>query len=267
VQFPLDASSVALYAARAAGTTYSFSGHTLHQLDLMPDKLAAATFVTVGSEFEKRVFRERYGERWSSRIHVRRLGVPPRDRSSDAQPAVVASVGTLTGKKGHDVLLRAIAHVSDARLELVGDGPDRPQLESLADELGIRNRVTFHGPLGHSRTLETIARATAFALCCRKTVDGDHDCLPVALMDAMSLGVPCVSSAAFGIPELIEDGASGLLAPPEDDVAVADAVGRLLADPSRAATIGAAGREVVRERYDLQRNTAALADLFAESIG
>jgi glycosyltransferase involved in cell wall biosynthesis len=181
---------------------------------------------------------------------------------------LIVTAGTLSGKKGHDVLLRAFARVDlDARLELVGSGPDREALEALARKLGIERRVTFRGALGYSDTLATIARAAAFSLCCRQTPDGDHDCLPVALMDAMSLGVPVVTSRAFGIPELVEDGESGLLVPPEDPTATAVALARLLSDDQLAGRIGSGGRRVVRDRFDLERNTRALTELFVDYLG
>ena len=266
-QFPLEAATAGLYAAAASGASYSFSGHTLHRLDLMRAKLARASFVTVGSEFERDVLCARYGERHRARIHVRRLGVPPRAPRVTAEAGLIVTAGTLSGKKGHDVLLRAFAQVgSFARLELVGDGPLRSELEELARELGVESRVRFHGPLGYSDTLAIIGRASVFALCCRRTPDGDHDCLPVALMDAMSLGVPVVSSRAFGIPELIDDGESGLLAAPEDPTATGDALARVLSDGELAVRLGGAGRNVVRGRFDLERNTRALTDLFAAHL-
>jgi colanic acid/amylovoran biosynthesis glycosyltransferase len=265
-QFPLEAATAGYYAAKKSGATFSFSGHTLHQLDLMPEKLGAASFVTVGSEFERAVLADRYGSGWSERIHVRRLGVPPRNARREPEAGLIVTAGTLTGKKGHDVLIRAFAGLDrSARLKLVGDGPDRMALEALAVSLGIQDRVVFHGWMSHAHTLETIGRATAFALCCRETSDGDHDCLPVALMDAMSLGVPCVSSCAFGIPELITNGESGLLVPPDDHESARDALAFLLSDDV-ADRIGAAGRSVVRDEFDLGTNTAALADLFARFL-
>jgi colanic acid/amylovoran biosynthesis glycosyltransferase len=266
-QFPLEAATAGYYAAKRSGASYSFSGHTLHQLDLMPEKLAAASFVTVGSQFERATFAERYGDRWSERIHVRRLGVPPRDARAQSEAGLVVAAGTLTGKKGHDILIRAFAGLDrTARLEIVGDGPDRPALEALAAELGVQDRVRFHGWMGHARTLETMARAAAFALCCRKTIDGDHDCLPVALMDAMSIGVPCVSTHSFGIPELITNGESGLLVPPGDHASARDALATLLDGGEMSDRIGVAGRTVVRKRFDLATNTARLADLFARFL-
>jgi glycosyltransferase involved in cell wall biosynthesis len=262
-QFPLDASSTAYAAARFAGCTFSFSGHTYHRLDLMPEKLAVAAFVVVGSDFEVDLLCRRYGERWRSKIEVRRLGVPARPQRESFEPGLVVSLGTLGAKKGHDVLVRAIAELDDARLEVIGEGPEHARLEALVRELGVGDRVRFAGALEHEAALAAVARANVFALACIETPDGDHDCLPVALMDAMSLGVPCVSSNAFGIPELIEDGISGLLAAQGDVHALADRIASLLAQPGE---IGRAGREAVRERYDLDTNVAALAELFRDRL-
>ena len=262
-QFPLEASNAAYFAARSARCTFSFSGHTYHRLDLMPQKLEAAEFVVVGSNFEVELLCGRYGERWRSKIAVRRLGVPPRPVREGFEPKLVVSLGTLGAKKGHDVLVRAVAELGDAQLEVIGEGPEREQLESLARELGVSDRVRFAGALEHDAALAAVARANVFALACVQTADGDHDCLPVALMDAMSLGVPCVSSDAFGIPELIEDHVSGLLAPAGDARAVADCIATLFGDSDE---IGRAGRDAVRARYDLDTNVAALAELFRDRL-
>lgn len=269
-QFPLDAAGVGLYAALASGTSYSFSGHTYHDLDLMHAKLANARFVVVGSEFERDLLERRYGSRWRDRVHVRRLGVPERPQRGEPERGTIVSVGTLTGKKGHAVLIGALGEL-DRRgvrptLEILGEGPERPELERLVRELRLEARVSLLGAVPPREALARVARAEVFALACRETADGDHDCLPVALMDAMSLGVPCVSSAAFGIPELIVDTQSGFLAPPGDHVALADRLEIVLRDSDLRNRVGAAGRATVRAGYDLDRNVAALADLFAAKL-
>jgi glycosyltransferase involved in cell wall biosynthesis len=265
-QFPLEAASAGLFAAQASGAGFSFSIHTLHRPDLIEAKLRAASFVVAGSEFERDEVGRRYGAAARAKVEVRRLGVPPREARSGFEPGLVVSVGTLAGKKGHDVLLRAVASLErPVRLVIVGEGPERPALEALAAELGVA--VELPGALPHERALELVSRAQLFALCCRTTADGDHDFLPVALMDAMSLGVPCVSSRLVGIPELIEDGLSGLLAPPGDPAAAAGLLEALLAGEVDGEAVGAAGRARVRADYDLDRNAATLAALFRERLG
>ncbi|HVS85937.1 MAG TPA: glycosyltransferase, partial [Gaiellaceae bacterium] len=260
-QFPLEAASAGLFAARFSGARYSFSVHTLHRPPLVEAKLRAAAFVVAGSEYERDEVGCRYGEAARAKVEVRRLGVPPREQRDGFEPGLVVSVGTLAGKKGHDVLIRAVAATGlEPRLVIVGEGPERPALEALARELGVRAELP--GTMPHADALALTARAQAFALCCRETADGDHDFLPVALMDAMSLGVPCLSTRFVGIPELIEDGVSGLLAAPGDAASAAERLSMLLGDEALGARLGAAGRERVRADFDLDRNTAKLAELF-----
>jgi glycosyltransferase involved in cell wall biosynthesis len=177
------------------------------------------------------------------------------------EPGRIVTVGTLSPKKGHDVLIRAVARLGGAtELEIIGEGPERARLQALSAELGVQ--TTFSGALDYDTTLARVGRAHVFALCCRETSSGDHDCLPIALMDAMSLGVPCVSSNAFGIPELIDDGRSGLLAAQGDDLAVSIHLERLLSDPGIRSRIGREGRATVRQHYDLEKNLDVLAELF-----
>lgn len=256
-QFPLEAASAGLFAAGESGATFSFSIHTLHEPPLIEEKLRAASFVVAGSEFERDEVGRRYGAEARAKVEVRRLGVLRREARDGYEPGLVVSVGTLAGKKGHDVLIRAVARLErPVRLVIVGEGPERPALEALADELGVDAELP--GTMPHEQALALTARAEVFALCCRRTADGDHDFLPVALMDAMSLGVPCVSTRFVGIPELIEDGVSGLLAEPGDPASAAEKLARAFDEQ----TLGAAGLERVRSDYDLDRNTAKLADLF-----
>ena len=265
-QFPLEAASTGLFAS-ATGASFSFSIHTLHRPDLIEQKLHAASFVVAGSVHERETVGSLYGEAARAKVEVRRLGVPRREPRKSYEDGLIVSVGTLGGKKGHDVLIRAAARLARPfRLVIVGEGPERPALESLVRELGLADRVELPGVMSHAASLELVGRAQVFALCCRETADGDHDFLPVALMDAMSLGVPCVSTRFVGIPELIEDGASGLLAAPGDAGGAAERIGALLDDGALVERVGAAGLEKVRVEYDLDANTAKLAELFRERL-
>jgi len=264
-QFPLEAASAGLFAATTAGFSFSFSIHTLHRPDLIEDKLRAAMFVICGSEYEREEVGSRYGPEARAKVEVRRLGVPPRAAREGFERGLVVSVGTLIGKKGHDVLIRAVAALGrPVRLVIVGEGPERSRLEALARELGVA--LELPGATSHDRALELMGQAQAFALCCRETTAGDHDFLPVALMDAMSLGTPCVSSRFVGIPELIEDGEQGLLGPPGDPQAAAERIAAILDDDALGARLGTAGREKVRADFDLERNSARLAELFSERL-
>jgi len=182
-----------------------------------------------------------------------------------AAPAAgpVLCIARLVAKKGVDVLLRAVARLpADTVLEVVGDGPLRGELRALAGALGIADRVRFTGPLPFTgqgpSVADALARCSVFALACRVADDGDRDGLPTVLVEAMAHGLPVVSTATAGIPELVVDGVTGLLVPSDDPVALAGALGRLRADRLLAARLGAAARTHVAEHYAPRRSAVRL---------
>lgn len=170
-------------------------------------------------------------------------------------------VGRLAGVKGAPLLLDAVARLAAARpglrLTLVGDGPERPALEARAAELGLGARVAFTGYLTQDQVADTLARADALAL--PSFAEG----VPVVLMEAMATGLPVVTTRIMGIPELVEDGVSGLLVPPGDLDALTAALDRLAGDPAGAAAMGRAGRAKVAADYDLGAEASWLKRLFA----
>ncbi|MBP0464453.1 glycosyltransferase [Roseomonas sp. PWR1] len=145
------------------------------------------------------------------------------------------AMGRLHRNKGFDVALRALALLPGAHLSIAGEGPERAALESLARELGVADRVAF---LGWRRDVGALLAGCDIFLCSSR-----HEPLGNIVLEAWSAGRPVVAAAAQGPSELIEDGETGLLVPPEDAAALAQAVGALLADPQRAARIAQAGRE------------------------
>ena len=109
-----------------------------------------------------------------------------------------------------------------------------------------------------------MSRAAVFALACRVAGNGDIDGIPVALMEAMAAGVPVVSTRLSGIPELVEDGVSGVLATPGVAESLAAALERVLADAPLAASLAAAARRRVAEFHDIERTSARLAALLTQ---
>jgi len=149
----------------------------------------------------------------------------------------------------------------NVRLRLVGEGPDRRSLEAAVASGGCEAHVVFEGAVNQDRIGELYARADAFALA--SFAEG----IPVVLMEAMAMEIPCVTTCITGIPELIRDGQDGLLVAPSDDEALAAALARLIDDPALRERLGRAGRRRVMERYDLARNTARLAAVFRRRLG
>jgi glycosyltransferase involved in cell wall biosynthesis len=128
---------------------------------------------------------------------------------------------------------------------LVGDGPMRGELERLAAGLGVGETVHFAGY--QDRPEQFLRLMDVFALTSR--MEG----LPLAILEAWAAGLPVVASSVGGVPDLIDHGRNGLLFPSGDEAALTDQLGGLLDHPIRARALGGAGRDVVRERYSLER--------------
>jgi glycosyltransferase involved in cell wall biosynthesis len=172
----------------------------------------------------------------------RRLGIP-----EDAP--VIGTVGRLTEIKRQDVLIRGFALLNKkypvAHLLLVGEGPLRADLENLAGACGVRDSVHFAGY--QSPTAPFIQAMTIFALTSRS------EGMPQAAIEAAVSGLPIVASRVGGLPELIEDGRTGLLFPVGDERALAAALEQLLAHPDRARRIGHAARQHAVATFDISR--------------
>ena len=161
----------------------------------------------------------------------------------------VGAVGRLRREKGLDVLIRALAGQPGVPLVLVGDGPERAELERLAAELELQPAPVFAGET--DRPLATLAALSVVALPSRS------EGLPQSLLEAMALGRPVVASRVAGLPDVLDQGRCGLLVPPDDPEALRGAIRRLLDDPALAARLGRAARQRVETTYAL----AALGDL------
>jgi glycosyltransferase involved in cell wall biosynthesis len=179
-----------------------------------------------------------------------------------AGPLRLVVAANLVEVKGHVYLLRALARLrrdAPVRLDVIGDGPLRAHLEQTATTLGIRGLVTFDGAVSHEDFLRRL-RDGAWDVCVLPSIvtsSGEQEGIPVSLLEAMSAAVPVVATSTGAIPELLDDGA-GVLVPPEDPQALAEALTRLAGDPSARAAIGDQGRARVRSEFDVRRTTERL---------
>jgi glycosyltransferase involved in cell wall biosynthesis len=188
-----------------------------------------------------------------------------KDGKDPADPVVLLSVGRLVEKKGTDVLLEALARLPASlhwRMVHAGGGPLRGKLERRAQALGLADRIAWRGARTQDELLHEYRAADLFALASRVARDGDRDGLPNVLAEAQSQGLACVATRVSGIPELIEDGITGLLVDPESPDALARALAALIADPARRRSLGDAGRARVHERFGLDANVERLARKF-----
>ncbi len=167
-------------------------------------------------------------------------------------PWRLVTIARLIDKKGIDTAIAAVASLAragvDVRYDVYGDGPLREALRRQISESGLDSRVTLHGAVGHSVAMAALGAADVAVLACRHAADGDIDGIPVFLMEAASRGVPVVTTAVSGIPELVgEDG--GWLANPGDPQELATLIGSVLEMPEQAALRGKALRERIAAEF------------------
>ncbi|RRJ84749.1 glycosyltransferase [Aestuariirhabdus litorea] len=169
-------------------------------------------------------------------------------------PVEILSVGRAVPKKGYDFLLNALALLPaelNWRFTHIGGGEGLAALKSQAADLGIEERIAWQGACSQQQVLQAYQQADIFVLASRVNADGDRDGLPNVLMEAQSQGVACLSTDISGIPELIIDGESGLLVPPENERALRDALVLLISDPALRQRLAQAGYQRVREHFSL----------------
>ncbi|MFK0161384.1 glycosyltransferase family 4 protein [Rhizobium sp. NPDC090279] len=190
-----------------------------------------------------------------------------RDGADLADPAFILSVGRAVEKKGYDVLLKALALLPgdlNWRFTHIGGGDGLTKLKALADTLGIADRLAWKGALAQEDVLAHYRQADIFALACRVAADGDRDGLPNVLVEASSQRLVCVSTNVSGVPELLEDGANGLVVPSEDPQALAAALESAIRNPPLRHRLGAAAERRVREHFDYHASIRQLTGLFEE---
>jgi glycosyltransferase involved in cell wall biosynthesis len=176
----------------------------------------------------------------------------------------ILSVGQLVAVKGQQVMIAAVDAVvregRKIRLRLAGDGPARAELEREVERRGLSQVVIFEGYLNQDRLRAVYREADAFMLS--SFVEG----LPVVLMEAMAMEIPCIATWITGIPELIRDGVNGLLVAPGDIQALSKAIVRLMSDAPLQRRLGESGRRRILEGYDVAANVGRLGEVFSRRL-
>ena len=276
--------SVARYAAEMAGLPWSCSAHAkdiwttpawekrekLRDLDWLVTCTAVGRdhLVSLGSEDRSAAGKVDllYHGLDLTRFPPPPAARPPRDGGNPRDPLVILSVGRAVEKKGYPDLLQALAGLPAGlhwRFVHIGGGELADDLLEQAGRLGLAERIDWRGPQPHDAVLSAYREADLFALASRIAEDGDRDGLPNVLMEAQSQELACLATRISAIPELIQDGETGLLVPPRDPAAMTEALAALIRDPGLRARLGAAGAAVVRRDFAMERNLDRLADRLA----
>jgi glycosyltransferase involved in cell wall biosynthesis len=262
----LYANAFALPAAALAGTPVRIGSRR----ELNPDKSSAqislqrqayrCAHAVVANSHAASTILQREGVP-ASRIEVIANGIDAyrfHDRTSYRPVSKILTVANLRAEKAHEVLLQAasamLSRHPHLQFQIAGDGPRLGELRALASALGIADRVTF---LGHREDVPALlAQADAFVLPSRS------EAFPNGAIEAMAAGLPVVASAVGGLLDLIEPGRTGLLVPPDDPLALADALDGLVRAPARGAALGAAARDDVVRRYSFERMVRSFETLY-----
>ena len=272
--FATSATTVARLAARFAGVPYTFTAHAkdIFHESVQPDdlrrKLNDASAVVTVSDYNVQYLREHYD---AAAERVRRIynGMDlarfpyksPQDR-----PQRIVAVGRLVEKKGFDDLVDACAVLAERgrhfSCQIIGGGGQDAELRARVQRLGLERYVELAGPRPQSEVIQIVQSAAVLAAPCIVSADGDRDGLPTVFPEAMALGTPCVSTDVTGIPEIVRDAETGLLAPQRDPVRLAGAIERLLVDSNLRVQLATRARRLIETEFDVHHNTAQLRAIF-----
>jgi glycosyltransferase involved in cell wall biosynthesis len=268
--------TAAWVASKLTGIPFSFAAHAA---DIYPpdgalkEKIRDAILVRTVNRANV-VHLRKYAPGCENKIRVVYCGQPGHgtvrnDRLTGPSIKILA-LGRFVPKKGFEVLIHACAILRDRGLEfslnLGGDGALMGRLMRLTEELNLEQRVNFPGFIIHDRVPEFLNAGDVFVMSCIVDPTGDRDGIPIVITEALRHGLPVVATDVSGIPEVIMNGSTGLLVPPGDPHAIADAILKLTRERGWALKMAERGRSFVLEEFDLHRNCQALMQVFDREV-
>jgi len=270
VHFGMAAATVGLITKRTFPITFSFTMHGPRDFyDIygcyLTQKVLDADFICCITYFANSQLMMLSPPSCWDKLVVSPLGVnpdifTPNQFRQHPEPFEILCVGRLVPDKGQFILIEAVARLIakgyKLRLHLIGNGPDKATLEAEVNQRGLTEQIIFTGAINQDQVLEFYANADIFVLA--SFAEG----LPVVLMEAMVMEIPCVTTNITGVPELIEHRVNGLLVAPSDIDGLATAIAELMDKPDFRQQLGIAAGQQVKKHYALQQNTNRLADIF-----
>src|SRR5437867_4169461 len=291
VHFANRAAHTALFLQEISGIPFSVTAHgqdfmkDLGSDDLLREICAAAEFVAAETDYSRELLCRRCPDS-AAKIHrvyngidLKRFpmknGEPPRPLRSEQPVAAsyqaprIISVGRLVEFKGFEHLIDACAELArrgfDFACDIIGDGPLRETLRSKIAKLNLSSRINLLGSLSQKAVLEKLRDTDIFALASVTDAQGATDVFPTVILEAMASARPVVSTRLAGIPELVVDGQTGMLAPPGDSTALAHALEQLLRDPELRLRFGGAGRARIEQHFRIEQTVAPLIEMLERS--
>jgi glycosyltransferase involved in cell wall biosynthesis len=290
VHFANRAAHTAMFLKEVSGIPFSVTAHgqdfmkDLGNDDLLREICAAAEFVAAETDYSRDLLRQRCPDS-AGKIHrvyngmdLTRFPAPNEEAAGPAGPSRsgiapypvhIISIGRLVAFKGFEYLIDACADLARRGLEfsceIIGDGPLRGDLEARIRRLKLSDRVHLLGSLSQGAVLEKLRAADIFALASVTDKQGASDVFPTVIIEAMAAARPIVSTRLAGIPESVVNGETGLLVPPEDTMALAEALTRLIEDAKLRLHYGRAGRARIEQHFRIERTVVPLINLFEKT--
>ena len=280
VHFANRAAHTAMFLKAISGIPFSVTAHgqdfmkDLGNDDLLREICDAAEFVAAETDYSRNLLCQRCPD---SRIHrvyngmdLTRFPARHYEMPGDTVPRIV-SIGRLVAFKGFEYLIDACAELARRGLnftcEIIGDGPLRADLQARIKKLNLSDRIHLLGSLSQGAVLEKLRGADIFALASVTDAQGASDVFPTVILEAMAAACPVVSTHLAGIPESVVHGETGLLVPPEDTIALAGALERLMQDAKLRLHYGRAGRERIEQHFRIEHTVAPLIQLLQQTPG
>jgi len=275
--FAHSPTSVALFAHKLCNLPFSFSAHakdiyTSDQRQLQ-EKIALAKFVVTCTEYNRRFLQELVSDGPS--IHRVYHGIDAGLFSGQSEsrkpspPYRILSIARLVDKKGLPTVFRALRNLLDQgyslHYTLIGDGEERRSILDQLHNLGLETICTWLGTQPHHRVIDEYRKADLFVLGCEVASNGDRDGIPNVFLESMAMGVPVLATRVSAIPELVEDGRTGLLVDPGEHEEMAQCMVKLLGDEELRHRIIVAARRRVREEFNNRELIQKLAAVFEEA--
>jgi glycosyltransferase involved in cell wall biosynthesis len=279
--FAHDPTLIAYLVHRITGIPFSFTAHArdLYQVpeQVLADRIRQASAVITCCKFNLEYLNQiapLQQSKFSLVYHGVNLNefqpLPNQDARSGSKRPLILSVGRLVEKKGYQDLLQALLIVKGRgerfHCEIYGEGPLYQQLNEWIHEHGMTDAVVLMGDRTQQALIPVFQNATLFILTPFQTADGDRDGIPNVLLEAMAVGLPVITTAVAGIPELVEHNQTGLLYRPHDVDGVASGMIELLRNAEKRRQLGRAASKKVTEQFDMTQAAQSLKTLFIQNL-
>ncbi|MFH0926891.1 MAG: glycosyltransferase family 4 protein [bacterium] len=263
----------AMTISRLTGIPFTFTAHA-HDVfldkTLLQEKIEAAKAVVSISNYNRQYLLDSYQGISPVKIKVIRCGLGLTEWEfltdlRESKEAIIVSIGRLTKMKGFEFLIRACAWLKDRRLfkcQIIGGGELDIELQGLINHLELSDRVSLEGVLDNSKVRERLKTATAFVLPSIWDDQEGQEGIPLVLIEAMALGIPCLASKISGIPELIIDGKTGMLVSPKDVKGLSDRMLELLDNNGLRKRLSLNGRAKIENEFDIAKSVDRLLEVF-----